>query len=46
MSEIALDNTVPDDYLRLNITFAYDKWEEENLITSTLGAVGSVLELI
>ena len=43
MTALELSNATENDYLRMTVTFAYDKYIEENAVSSTLSAVSSVL---
>lgn len=43
VSPIELNNTSENEYARLTVAFAYDKYVNENALESTLSAVGSVL---
>jgi len=43
MTPLELSNATENDYLRMTVTFAYDKYIEENAVSSVLSGVSSVL---
>ena len=46
MADISLDNTAENSIQKFSVTFAYDKWEQENALESTIGALRSLKKLI